>query len=209
MKISEIRDYAKRHKEESITEDKKYSVLIPIIEVDGEIHLLYEVRSKSLRNQPGEIAFPGGKMEKGEDFLETAKRETCEELLLKDDEVEIFGKGDFLINPNIAILYSAIGEIKKDFKKITPNKDEVEKIFTIPLDYFLKNDPEIYRLEVNLEEIDRFPYELIPNGRNYKFKRGIEKMCFYIYEDKIIWGLTAKMTYNFIEKLKKDYVFNK
>ena len=41
----------------------KYAVLLPLIEVHNETHILFEVRSMSLRRQPGEICFPGGKVD--------------------------------------------------------------------------------------------------------------------------------------------------
>ena len=44
----------------------RFSVMIPLIKRDGDIHLLFEKRAFTLRNQPGEISFPGGRIEKGE-----------------------------------------------------------------------------------------------------------------------------------------------
>ena len=48
---------------------KSYAVFIPLIEVDGKDHILFEVRSESV-SQPGEVSFPGGRLEGGEDFSE-------------------------------------------------------------------------------------------------------------------------------------------
>ena len=42
---------------------KEFSVLIPLVEVNGETHVLFEVRSSKLRSQPGDICFPGGKID--------------------------------------------------------------------------------------------------------------------------------------------------
>ena len=39
---------------------RAYAVLVPLVERDGELHLLYEVRASTLRRQPGEVCFPGG-----------------------------------------------------------------------------------------------------------------------------------------------------
>lgn len=179
----------------------RFSVMIPLIKRDGEIHLLFEKRALTLRNQPGEISFPGGRIEKGESPREAAVRETAEELLISEREIEIYSEGDFVVNPYAAIIYTFVGEIKKDFDKISPSEDEVEKVFTVPLSYFLKTKPKSYKINLRVERNKEFPYHLIPNGVNYKFKRGREEVLFYEYEDEIIWGFTAKMARRFVENL--------
>lgn len=179
----------------------RFSVMIPLIKRDGEIHLLFEKRAFTLRNQPGEISFPGGRIEKGESPREAAVRETAEELLISEREIEIYSEGDFVVNPYATIIYTFVGEIKKDFDKISPSEDEVEKVFTVPLSYFLKTKPKSYKINLRVERNKEFPYHLIPNGVNYKFKRGREEVLFYEYEDEIIWGFTAKMARRFVESL--------
>lgn len=179
----------------------RFSVMIPLIKRDGEIHLLFEKRAFTLRNQPGEISFPGGRIEKGESPREAAIRETAEEILISEREIEIYSEGDFVVNPYAAIIYTFVGEIKKDFDKISPSEDEVEKVFTVPLSYFLKTKPKSYKINLRVERNKEFPYHLIPNGVNYKFKRGREEVLFYEYEDEIIWGFTAKMARRFVENL--------
>lgn len=179
----------------------RFSVMIPLIKREGEIHLLFEKRAFTLRNQPGEISFPGGRIEKGESPREAAVRETAEELLISEREIEIYSEGDFVVNPYAAIIYTFVGEIKKDFDKISPSEDEVEKVFTVPLSYFLKTKPKSYKINLRVERNKEFPYHLIPNGVNYKFKRGREEVLFYEYGDEIIWGFTAKMARRFVENL--------
>lgn len=58
----------------------KAAVLVPLVQVDGEWHVLFEVRSLTMRKQPGDISFPGGKLDGGETAQEAALRETYEEL---------------------------------------------------------------------------------------------------------------------------------
>ncbi|MET3617613.1 8-oxo-dGTP pyrophosphatase MutT (NUDIX family) [Peptoniphilus olsenii] len=200
--LHKIKRRLKKTEPKPIDVAHKFSVFIPLIKVDGKTHLLYEKRAISLRNQPGEISFPGGRIEVGESPREAAIRETCEELLLKKNEIEIYSESDYLINPYSAIIYSFIGEIKKDFDKIKPSKDEVDEAFLVPLDFFFENKPKAYLNRLAYERAADFPYDLIPNGKNYKFKSGQEETLFYQYEDKIIWGFTAKITKNFIDKIK-------
>lgn len=201
--INNIKERLKKFESGPVEIDNKFSVLIPFIEVNGETHILYEKRASNLRSQPGEVSFPGGRIENGENSYEATVRETCEELLIKRNDFEIFSKGDFLVNPAIAIIYSYIGFIKKDFKDIVPSKDEVDRCFTVPLKYFIENEPKSYNLEMEVKRDGDFPFHLIPNGKNYKFKRSkADKTYFYKYKDEIIWGFTAKLTYELIKKLK-------
>lgn len=194
---------AKLQKKSPLPVDVKnrFSVMIPLIKRKGEIHLLFEKRALTLRNQPGEISFPGGRIEKNESPWDAAIRETCEELLIEEKDLEIYSEGDFLVNPYAAIIYSFIGEIKKDFYEIIPSKAEVESIFTVPLSFFMETEPKAYNINLNVNRSDDFPYHLIPNGRDYKFKRGREEVLFYQYKGQIIWGFTAKMTRRFIERI--------
>ena len=194
---------AKLQKKSPLPVDVKnrFSVMIPLIKRKGEIHLLFEKRALTLRNQPGEISFPGGRIEKNENPWDAAIRETCEELLIEEKDLEIYSEGDFLVNPYAAIIYSFIGEIKKDFFEITPSKAEVESIFTVPLSFFMETEPKSYSINLKVNRSDDFPYHLIPNGRDYKFKRGREEVLFYEYKGEIIWGFTAKMTRRFIERI--------
>lgn len=178
----------------------KFSVLIPIIGKEKDLSLLYEVRSENLASQPNEICFPGGRTEPGEANEEAAKRETIEELLLKPENVEILGPSDILITPFNTIIYPYIGIIKS--YNGTFNKDEVKEVFTVPISFLLSNEPLCHYIDVSLIPRDDFPYDLIQNGRNYKWGKGKYPVYFYLYEDKIIWGITARITYDFIKNLK-------
>lgn len=201
LNLRKIKDKVQGRKPLPVDVKNRFSVMIPLIKRDGDIHLLFEKRAFTLRNQPGEISFPGGRIEKGESPREAAVRETAEELLISEREIEIYSEGDFVVNPYAAIIYTFVGEIKKDFDKISPSEDEVEKVFTVPLSYFLKTKPKSYKINLRVERNKEFPYHLIPNGVNYKFKRGREEVLFYEYEDEIIWGFTAKMARRFVENL--------
>jgi 8-oxo-dGTP pyrophosphatase MutT (NUDIX family) len=66
-----------------------FSVLIPLIEIKGQTHLIYELRSKNLSTQPGEVSFPGGRIERGEEFSQAAVRECSEELLIPEEKIDL------------------------------------------------------------------------------------------------------------------------
>ena len=83
MKISKVIEKLAGRQPEILGHEKlpKYAVLLPLIEVENETHILFEVRSLSLRRQPGEICFPGGKIDpEDSDQRKCAIRETTEEL---------------------------------------------------------------------------------------------------------------------------------
>ncbi len=91
-----------------------------------------------------------------------------------------------------------------DVDKIRPNKGgEVDHIFTVPIDFFLENQPKVYYVDLHTSISRDFPYNLIPNGENYSWQKGKYPVYFYRYNDYIIWGgYTAKMTKHFIDIIK-------
>jgi len=178
----------------------KYAVLIPLVENNGQIEVIYEVRAKNLKSQPGEISFPGGKVEEGESYKQAAIRETMEELNLKEENIKVVGELDYLVsyaNFTIHCFLGIIDSITVD--KILPNYDEVDHLFTVPLRYFIETKPDIYKLGLQTVGNEEFPYNLIPKGKDYNFRRGTHSVLFYKYNDYIIWGYTAKMTRHLIE----------
>jgi coenzyme A diphosphatase NUDT7 len=180
---------------------RKSAVLIPLLEVEGETHVLFEIRSHQLKSQPGEICFPGGRVEE-EDASEeeAALRETCEELGIEAGDVEVIERLGVLVHPSSTSIFSFVGKINNP-AKILPN-EEVSEVFTVPLNYLIEYEPEIYYIQVKIQPEENFPFELIPDGRDYKWRHARLPEYFYRYEDKIIWGLTARILHEFITILK-------
>lgn len=185
---------------------KNYAVLIPLIEIDGEDHILFEVRSQKI-TQPGEVSFPGGRVEEGEDFKEAALRETREELLLEKDDIEYLGYSSMILNSSFRHIKSYYGRIKKNIEDIKYN-EEVESVFAVKISYFVDNPPIMYRAPYKMDFPKDFPFDKIPNGRDYKFTTGYNDMYFY-NTDPVIWGLTAKLLKIFIESWKIDEKWHK
>ena len=203
MNINEIKEKVKGKIPRPIDIIHNHAVLIPLIEIDGETHILYELRSYDMSTQPGEISFPGGRVEKGESHMEAAIRETMEELNIGRNNIEIIAELDYFVSYSNITIYSFLGKLSGiNLDKLIPNKSEVDHVFTVPLDFFLKNDPDIYYLNVKTDLNDEFPYNLIPNGRDYKWRKGRQTVMFYFYKDYIIWGFTAKMTKKLIEVIR-------
>ncbi len=178
---------------------RKYAVLIPLIE-DEELgtSILFQVRAKSLRRQPGEISFPGGKMEELDQHpRETAVRETSEELGIPSDQIHLIHQLDTYIPSQQSIIYPFVAQLDVNHK-LLPNPDEVEKTFCVPVDFFLKNEPETFYLGLKIDPDPNFPFERIPGGRDYPFRTGKIPELFYTYKDKVIWGMTARILKHFI-----------
>lgn len=184
---------------------KRASVIIFLTEIDGEINVLFQMRSKKMRSQPGDISFPGGKIEEGEDPKEAAIRETYEEIGLNKCDFEIIAPLNILTTHYNLLIHPYLGYIK-DITKIKISRDEVDHIFFVPLEYFIDNEPLIINSEMVVKRNEDFPYERINGGRNYKFKNGLYKSLFYKYNDYNIWGITAIMLNDFINDLKDKKV---
>ncbi|MGE5403589.1 MAG: NUDIX hydrolase [Candidatus Saccharibacteria bacterium] len=180
----------------------KSAVLLPLVEYQGELCVLFEVRSFNLNVQPGEISYPGGRIEKSDGGPENAAvRETSEELGLKADDIEVIVQLDTMLTPFNVAIYAFVGHIK-DHKLINPNPDEVDHVFYVPVSYLMKYEPIERNVGVKMVMPDDYPYHLIPNGRNYPWREGFYQQFFYQYEDKVIWGLTARILNHFIALLK-------
>ena len=76
--------------------NRSYAVLVPLVARDEGYDVLYEVRARTLHRQPGEVCFPGGRMEPGETPEECALRETWEELGIPPQSVRLLGRLDLL-----------------------------------------------------------------------------------------------------------------
>jgi peroxisomal coenzyme A diphosphatase NUDT7 len=176
-----------------------YSVLVPLIEKEDGVHVLFEVRSMEMRRQPGEICFPGGRVDRSDpDVKHTAIRETTEELGIPMDEIRGTVPLDYMVSPFGMIIYPFAGMLKPS-QPFKVNPKEVGEVFTVPLSYLLKTKPEIYKMNFRLEPENGFPFDRIAGGENYNWQTRSMEECFYYFEDKVIWGLTARILQHFIE----------
>jgi len=182
---------------------RRYAVLLPLILHQGELHILYEVRGKHLDTQPGEISFPGGSVEENEGYREAAIRETSEELNIEQEKITIIGELDYIVSPYNFTIYPYVGLINGiNSEDIGFNKEEVDHIFTVPLDFLINSEPILHHAKLDTLLDEDFPYHMIQNGKNYNWRKGKYPIYFYEYEKYIIWGMTARFTKNFVDILK-------
>lgn len=208
MNIKDLTEKVRSREPKPLDSIGKYSVLIPLVENNGHWEIIYELRSKALKSQPGEVSFPGGRVEENESFEETAVRETMEELLIQRENIQVIGELDYLVSYSNFTIHCFLGIISGlDVDKIKPNEDEVDHLFTVPVEYLMKNEPKSYEMDLMTVANQEFPYSLLPNGKDYNFRRGKHIVLFYKYKDYIIWGFTARMTKHLVD-LIRDTVGN-
>ncbi|GMU96579.1 MAG: CoA pyrophosphatase [Ignavibacterium album] len=192
------------------------AVLMPIALTDEKEYLLFEKRSASVR-QPGEISFPGGHYdsELDRDFMDTAIRETVEELGIPRHKITVLGKLGTLVTPMGIIVETFIGRLDfQSLDEIRFDSGEVDKIFLVPLNFFINTQPEIYENQLQLhpyivdengKKIDLLPVKELGLPERYAnpWKKGKHRVIVYRYENEIIWGITAELIYELVNRLKK------
>ena len=177
---------------------RRNAVLIPLIEKEGELCILFEVRQAGIR-QGGEICFPGGMIEAHETAEEAAVRETAEELLIPEENIEVIAPMHMIGGPGGAELSSCLGILHGYTGTFA--KREVDHVFTVSLSWFASHAPRICDGAMAVDLAEDFPYELIPGGRDYPWHRIPRRFYFYESEGGVIWGITAQLLYHALEIL--------
>ena len=190
MDIKLIKEKMKGRKPGVIGDRKEFAVLIPLVEREDGLHLLFEKRSGNIK-QPGDTCFPGGRIEAGESITECALRETAEEIGITD--VEVIGQFDSILEVNRITMHTVVGIVTEGaLKNVRINSDEVADIFTVPLDFFVTAEPMSHTVKIIQDTAD-FPYEETGIRKDYKWRVGHQEILIYHYKDRIIWGLTARI----------------
>lgn len=180
------------------------AVLVPLVEREDGLYLLYEVRARAMRRQPGEVCFPGGRLEGTESPEECALRETEEELGIPRDQVRILGRLDFIAHRAGFLMYPILGQVEPEaVDRIQRNPDEVDEIFLVPLSYLLDHPPMVYSYELLPQPGEDFPYEAVGIPRDYRWVRGRETVPVYPWKEHTIWGLTGRITRHLTELIRE------
>ncbi len=176
------------------------AVLIPLTEIDGELSVLFEVRSAQLTWQPGEICFPGGRIEDDDaDPMAAALRETAEELGVEAADLTVLGAFDYIVNPIGVVVFPCVGYIA-DKTVIRPNAGEVAEVFAVPLHYLLQAKPVEGYMEMATRPLPGFPFSLLPGNYPHDWKKRTKyPVLFYPYKNYVIWGLTARVLHSFLK----------
>ena len=164
-----------------ITDDRLVpaAVLLPIYYKEGEIHILFTRRTDNVREHKRQISFPGGARQAGEKLLDTALRESAEEIGLAPDKVKILGELDdtvtlvsnYLVSPFVGVV-----PWPYDFKV---DGWETDEIIEAPVSSLLD------------EESWHHKTELVAGRKVLAY--------YYHYRGDVIWGATARILHQFLD----------
>jgi 8-oxo-dGTP pyrophosphatase MutT (NUDIX family) len=155
------------------------AVLVPLYLRDGDVHVVLTRRPDHMRRHAGEVAFPGGRQDPGEDLRTTAVREAEEEVGLPRSDVELLGALKPV--PTLATgyaIYPFVGLIEPGREWVLSPR-EVEEVI----------EPSLTELRASF-------------GRQRLVRRGIPlRSDVYVVGDAFIWGATARMLTDLLQRL--------
>ena len=155
------------------------SVLIAMTERENPGLLLLH-RPSNMRAHPGQIAFPGGRRDPGENAVEAALREANEELGIHEQDVRLIGTSDLYRSGSGYEITPVLGIVPPDIK-IDPNPTEVAQWFEAPVDFVL--NPANHKEKTIAIEDRRLTYIEI------------------LWQEHRIWGVTAAIIANLTKRL--------
>lgn len=161
------------------------AILIPFLQKDDGWHLLFIRRTKMPHDQhSGQVAFPGGRCDPADPDKETAAlRETCEEIGICSDDVRVLGKlRDLLTITNYQVT-PVVGVIPWPYKFV-PQEEEVDRIFTIPLNWL--SNPENHKVRMRGLQM---------------LGQDVPVIYFQKYDEELLWGASARITLLLLEAL--------
>lgn len=153
------------------------SVFVPLIMTETGWHILYTKRTETLMHHRGQISFPGGMAEEDDrNAMATALRETEEELGVDSSTIQLLGRMQNFVTIHKMVIHPFVGILAWP-QKVNFSKDEVSKVFSIPVQWLM--NPENYV------------------EREYN---GHPDVVFYDpYDGEILWGITARITKDFLD----------
>ncbi|WP_239988512.1 CoA pyrophosphatase [Paramagnetospirillum kuznetsovii] len=158
------------------------AVLVPLVDRPDGMTILLTKRTAHLAHHPGQISFPGGRLESDDhgDFTACALRETEEEVGLSPDLVKVLGRLDDYVTGTGFVVTPVVGVIKPPFS-LAPDSFEVAEIFEVPLSFVL--DQANHQLQHREVQGRQRPFWALTWG------------------DKLIWGATAGILINLSDVL--------
>ncbi|HWC37859.1 MAG TPA: CoA pyrophosphatase, partial [Acidimicrobiales bacterium] len=163
-----------------VTSTREAGVLVPLFEEEGETRVILTRRAAHLRSHTGEVAFPGGRLEPGEEPEAGALREAHEEVDLDPTVVQIVGSLGPLATVSSGSRITPFVGVLEGRPHLAPNPAEVARVFDVSLAELVSDG--VYR-----EERWDLP--------------GLEdrSMHFFELEDETVWGATARILTELLE----------
>lgn len=161
------------------------AVLVPLCVVDGEVCILYTLRSSNLKTHGGQVSFPGGKQDGNETPVETALRETEEEVGVPSRNVDVWGIMSTVQGKNSNILITPVIGVINNFhmNMLQINTDEVEEVFTVPM-------------------------SSLCNPQNHGHLDFTPRLPVFVHGKHKIWGITGWITQAFLYCFLPNFKMN-
>jgi 8-oxo-dGTP pyrophosphatase MutT (NUDIX family) len=157
------------------------AVLVPLVEHEAGVTVVFTRRADTLRAHTGQIAFPGGRSDPGETPWVTALREAHEEIGLDSSFVTVAGLSSTYQTRTGYDITPVVGFVRPGFH-LTPNPDEVADVFEVPFAFLMEPDNHERQFREQADGLRRYFYAMS-------------------YEDRVIWGATAGMVRVLYERL--------
>jgi 8-oxo-dGTP pyrophosphatase MutT (NUDIX family) len=179
--IKKLRGFLSRRQKKTITDPKRIqsAVLLPIYYKEGQCHIVFTQRTNNVKEHKGQISFPGGARQDGESLLQTALRESEEEVSLAPADVEVLGELDdtatftsnYIVTPFVGVI-TWPNDLRADGW-------ETDEIIEVPI-------------AALLDKKSREDKDEVIEGKPVT-------SYFYHYGGRVIWGATARILHQFLE----------
>ena len=178
--IPSLRERLPRRPRRALGRPQRAAVLVPIVDDGGPLRLLLTRRTEDLPTHAGQVAFPGGLVEPGEDNpVKTALREAEEEIGLPPGAVEVLGLLDDFPTRTDAVAVTPVVGVLESVPPLHARAAEVARIFDIPVAELMQADRWTWREE----------------------RRGDRRLRIYyfLHEGETLWGLSARIVLHLLE----------
>ncbi len=185
MDWSQFKAQLAQRERRHLDRERHAAVLMPLVFDGGEPRVILTRRTEDLSTHKGQVAYPGGRMEPEDqgDVIQTALRESHEEVGLAPDSVQVLGLLDDFPTVSDKVAVTPIVGLLTQTPELTPDPREVARIFEIPLELLCQQD------SWEQKQVER-------NGRKWP-------MYYCHYDGEVLWGLSAYITLHCLELLDR------
>ncbi|PYT14976.1 MAG: coenzyme A pyrophosphatase [Acidobacteria bacterium] len=178
--VASLRERLSRRARRRLERPQRAAVLVPIVDDGGPLRLILTRRTEDLPTHAGQVAFPGGLVEAGEDDpVRTALREAQEEIGLAPAAVEVLGLLDDFPTRTDTVVVTPVAGVLRSLPALRPRAAEVARIFDIPVAELMQEDRWTSREENRA-------------GRRLW-------VYYFLHEGETLWGLSARVVLHLLE----------
>ena len=160
------------------------AVLLGLYGPAPDFRIIYTVRTQEVEHHKGEISFPGGAQDpQDKSFLDTALRETEEEMGIRRNDVEVLGELDDVPTRSGFLIHPFVGLIPYPCE-LKPSDDEVAEVLEVPLSHLYEGENARKEAQISGGELN--------------------SSSAYVYQDHLIYGATARIIEQLLRLLAED-----